>query len=99
MSNSNADSVVLPQVFKIDSSEPIVTIESIEWSVDIVVCSTEANKVNTPIINIQLKLSNNTTCCYCLSQEELHQWRYSFANAVRNLAHLINIKPRHRIGK
>ena len=70
------------------------TIVLIDWRVDIVVGTGHSvARVGVPTIVLGLTLSSGIILTYRLTQEELHQWRFSLAKAVRDLAYLDKKRP------
>lgn len=76
-----------------DPSLDAFTVADIDWRVDVLVSSDAVTRVSTPTIVLSLLLSDGTRATYRLSQEELHQWRFSLAKAVKDLAYLEQKRP------
>ena len=70
-----------------------VTIVDVDWSVDVVVSSSDLAKVAVPTVLLTLTLSDDRVCRYRLSQEQLHQWRFALAKAVKDAAYLEKKAP------
>ena len=64
-----------------------------DWKVDVVVASELLNRVAVPTVLVALQLSDGRVLTYRLSTEELHQWRYSLAKGVKDLAYLEKKRP------
>jgi len=70
------------------------SIVSVDWKVDVVVATGHSlNRVGVPVAVIALTLSSGIVLSYRLSQEELHQWRFQLAKAVRDLTYLQKKQP------
>jgi hypothetical protein len=70
------------------------TILHFDWRVEIAVATGHSvARVGVPTVVIGLTLSSGVILTYRLTQEELHQWRFSLAKGVRDLAYLEKKKP------
>jgi hypothetical protein len=67
------------------------TVTDIHWSVDVILASSllRSTRLNaTPMINLSLTLDDGRVLSYRLTQEELHQWRYTLARGLKDLDYL-----------
>jgi hypothetical protein len=63
----------------------------IHWAVDVILASSllRSTRLNaTPMINLSLTLDDGRVLSYRLTQEELHQWRYTLARGLKDLDYL-----------
>jgi hypothetical protein len=65
------------------------TIQRLDWRIDVLISTlNHVQKVNVPVIVLSLTLSTGAVLVYRLTAEEFHQWRFSLAKAVRDMAYL-----------
>lgn len=70
-----------------------LTIANVDWSVEILVSSSEVSRVAVPVVNLTLTLTDGTVQSYRLSQQDVHQWRFTLAKAVKDAAYLDSKAP------
>jgi hypothetical protein len=70
-----------------------LSIANVDWSVEILVSSSEVSRVAVPVVNLTLTLTDGTVQSYRLSQQDMHQWRFTLAKAVKDAAYLDSKAP------
>ncbi len=73
-----------------------LSIVDISWRADVVISSSALHPVRSngaPLLTLNLALSDGRTLAYRMTQETLHQWRYSMAKATKDLIYLQQKAP------